>query len=175
MAKGPRYAVKFRRRRENKTDYKNRLALLKSNLPRVVLRKTNKQIIAQLIEYKISGDVTKVHISSKDLQKAGWTHSAKNLQAAYLTGLLLSKKAKGLKIKKAVLDLGLQSSTKGNTLYAALKGMADAGLEIPHDTKLFPSEKRINGEHLKNKKVAQDFEKLKTKLVKAPAGTKKAE
>jgi len=175
MAKGPRYAVKFRRRRENKTDYKNRLALLKSNLPRMVLRKTNKQIIAQIIEYKVSGDKTKAHICSKDLQKAGWKHSAKNLQAAYLTGLLLGKKSKDLKIKKAVLDLGLQSSTKGNVLYAALKGTIDAGLEVPHDTKLFPSEERIKGEHLKDKKVAQDFEKIKTKLVKVPAGTKKAE
>jgi len=75
-------------------------------------------------------------------------------------------KTKDKKIKKAVLDLGLQSSTKGNKLYAALKGVLDAGIEIPHDTKLFPSEERIKGEHLKDKKVAQDFEKLKNKLIK---------
>jgi len=166
MATGPRYAVKFRRRREGKTSYKTRLALLKSNLPRLVIRKTNSQIIAQIVDYKEKGDLTKAHVNSKDLQKLDWKNSISNTPAAYLTGLLLGKKAKDKKIKKAVLDLGLQSSTKGNKLYAALKGVLDAGIEIPHDTKLFPSEERIKGEHLKDKKVAQDFEKLKNKLIK---------
>ena len=164
MATGPRYAVKFRRRRQGKTSYKTRLALLKSNLPRLIIRRTNTQMIAQIINYKEKGDVTKVHATSKDLQKLGWKNSLSNIPAAYLTGLLLGKKAKEKKIKKAVLDIGLQSSTKGNKIYATLKGVLDAGIEIPHETKLFPSEKRIKGEHLKDKKVAQDFEKIKNKL-----------
>jgi large subunit ribosomal protein L18 len=165
MATGPRYAVKFRRRREAKTDYKHRLALLKSNLPRLIVRKTNKQLIAQIVELKPAGDITKAYANSKQLVKAGWKHSTSNIPAAYLTGLLIGKKAKEKKIKKAVFDIGLQESTKGNKLYAVLKGVLDSGLDIPHDTKLFPSEERIKGEHLKDKKAAQDFEKVKSKLV----------
>ncbi|MDK2384746.1 MAG: 50S ribosomal protein L18, partial [Candidatus Korarchaeota archaeon] len=38
MARSARYKVRFRRRREGKTDYKKRLALLKSGLPRMVVR-----------------------------------------------------------------------------------------------------------------------------------------
>ena len=45
MATGPRYAVKFRRRREGKTDYKKRLNLLKSELPRFIVRISNKYIL----------------------------------------------------------------------------------------------------------------------------------
>jgi large subunit ribosomal protein L18 len=166
MATGPRYAVKFRRRRQGKTSYKTRLALLKSNLPRLVIRKTNTRLIAQIVDYKEKGDLTKVHVTSKDIQKLGWKNSISNTSAAYLTGLLLGKKAKEKKIKKAVLDVGMQSSTKGNKLYAVLKGVLDAGIDIPYDAKLFPSEERIKGEHLKDKKVAQDFEKVKNKLSK---------
>ncbi|MBT3583115.1 50S ribosomal protein L18, partial [Candidatus Woesearchaeota archaeon] len=48
MASGPRYTVKFRRRRAGKTNYHNRLALLLSRKPRLVIRKTNKYIICQI-------------------------------------------------------------------------------------------------------------------------------
>ena len=37
---------------------------------------------------------------------------------------------------------------------AALKGVIDAGVEIPADTETFPSDDRINGEHLKVKNDA---------------------
>ncbi|MEK6971848.1 MAG: 50S ribosomal protein L18, partial [Thermoproteota archaeon] len=41
---------------------------------------------------------------------------------------------------------------------AALKGVIDAGLEIPADQETFPSADRIKGEHLK---VKNDTEKIK--------------
>ena len=41
MTSGPTYKVAFKRRREQKTDYKKRLAVLKSKKDRVVLRVTN--------------------------------------------------------------------------------------------------------------------------------------
>ena len=44
MAKGKRYSVKFRRRREGKTNYKKRLAFVKSDLPRLVVRRSNKYL-----------------------------------------------------------------------------------------------------------------------------------
>ncbi len=40
MAMDARHRVSFRRRREGKTDYRARLALIKSNLPRAVVRRT---------------------------------------------------------------------------------------------------------------------------------------
>ena len=39
-----------RRRREHKTNYTKRLILLKGKVPRLVVRKTNKYIILQIIE-----------------------------------------------------------------------------------------------------------------------------
>jgi len=42
MATGPRYKVPMRRRREVRTDYHQRLRLLKSGKPRLVARKSNK-------------------------------------------------------------------------------------------------------------------------------------
>ncbi|MDD1717818.1 MAG: 50S ribosomal protein L18, partial [Methanoregulaceae archaeon] len=49
MAAGPRYFVRFRRRREGRTDYYRRMKLIVSDRPRMVVRRTNRQIIVQLI------------------------------------------------------------------------------------------------------------------------------
>ena len=48
MAKGPRYHVPFRRRREGKTDFRKRLRHLQSGMPRLVVRKTNTKVIVQV-------------------------------------------------------------------------------------------------------------------------------
>ena len=42
----------------------------------------------------------------------------------------------------------LPTYPSGNRAYAALKGMVDAGMEIPHSEEVLPSEERINGEHI---------------------------
>ena len=44
---------------------------------------------------------------------------------------------------------------------AALKGIIDAGLEIPADDETFPSDDRINGEHLK---VKNDVKNIKSTI-----------
>ena len=49
MATGPRYFVPFRRRREGKTDYYQRTRLIVADVPRMVVRKTNRHIIVQLV------------------------------------------------------------------------------------------------------------------------------
>ena len=41
-----------RRRHQRKTDYKKRIALLKSEKPRIVVRKTNKYILSQYKNFK---------------------------------------------------------------------------------------------------------------------------
>jgi large subunit ribosomal protein L18 len=49
MGHGPRYRVPWRRRREGKTNYYKRLKLIRSGKPRLVVRRTNKYIIAQIV------------------------------------------------------------------------------------------------------------------------------
>lgn len=161
-----RRTVPYRRKREGKTNYKKRLELLKGERHRLVIRKTNKHIILQLVDYHPDGDKVIVGVSSKKLEGMGWQHSAKNTPACYLTGLLLAKLAKEKKVTDAILDLGLQTPLKGSRLYAALKGAIDGGLAIPASDEVFPAEDRIAGKHLTNKDVAANFEKLKTTINK---------
>ena len=66
------YLVSFRRRREGKTNYKKRLALVKSGLPKLVVRKSNRYIVCQLIQFDPRGDKVLLHVNSKQLEKFGW-------------------------------------------------------------------------------------------------------
>ncbi len=166
----PTYKMQFRRRREFKTNYKKRLTLLKSRKPRLVVRKSLKYIRAQIIEYDEKGDKTIASVVSSELKKLGWNFACDNTPAAYLTGLLIGKKAKEKKIDEVVLDAGLHTSTKGSRIYAVVKGAVDAGLKLPYDPVVLPSDERISGKHIAdyNKKVADmpaEFEKIKKKII----------
>lgn len=78
--------------------------------------------------------------------------------------MLLGKKIKKAnKESKAILDIGLHRNVKKSRIYAVLKGLIDTGLEIKYKKEVFPDEKRIRGEHLKNK---IDFEKIKENILK---------
>ncbi|MBU5678551.1 MAG: 50S ribosomal protein L18 [Candidatus Aenigmatarchaeota archaeon] len=140
---------KLKRRVKKKTDYYQRLGLLKSKLPRLVVRKSLKNILAQVVEYKPQGDHIITSSISKELRKYGWK-GGNNLPAAYLTGLLIGLKAKKLGIKKVILDIGLQRSVKGSKIYALAKGCLDAGIEIPIGDEVMPIEDRIKGKHIEN-------------------------
>lgn len=149
MATGPRYRVAFRRRREGKTNYRRRKALVLSGLPRFVVRCTLKRVITQMIRAEIVGDKVLVCADSRELARQyGWLGNCSNLPAAYLTGLLCGLKAFASGVKEAVLDIGLQSPTKGAKLFATLKGALDAGVLVPHDAGVLPSEERIQGQHI---------------------------
>ena len=152
--------MKFRRERELKTDYKKRLALLKSRTARLVVRVSNKNVVCQLIEHSENGDKVLASGSSKELQKLGWTTARANTPAAYLTGYLCGKKGKG-KVEKAILDMGFQSIIKGSKVFAALKGAVDAGVDIPHDASVLPSPERLEGAHMKGDVKAQVAEMKK--------------
>jgi len=93
--------VKFRRRNEHRTDYHARLGMIKSGIPRVVARKTNKYIILQLVESKEAQDFVLCTANSRELIKYGWPEPAsgslKSVPAAYLDGYLLGTKIKKLK------------------------------------------------------------------------------
>jgi large subunit ribosomal protein L18 len=159
-----------RRRRESKTDYSKRLKLLKSGKSRLVIRKTNKYIIAQYVESLQAKDKIILGVTSKELLKFGWPENAKSslktLPAAYLTGFLISKKIQEKKLDIPILDSGMIRNIHKNKIYAFLKGTIDSGLQIKTSEKkdIFPVETRIKGEHLKNKNVAENFEKIKSNI-----------
>ena len=161
--------VPYRRKREGKTDYHKRLQLLLSDKPRIVVRKTNTKLIVQLVRYVPAGDVVICSATPKDLQQAGWTFNCKNTPAAYLLGLALGKKALQQKVSEAIVDLGLHAAIKGSKLYAVVKGCIDAGLQIPHDPAVFPSEDRIQGKAIAGYvkqagQITTIFEHVKKKL-----------
>ena len=148
MAKNSRYCVPFRRRREGKTDYKARKALVLSGKPRFVARKTLRNVIAQIVVARPHGDEVLVSAHSRELKKYEWKASGGNLPAAYLTGLLCGLKAKAQGVKEAILDVGLHSPSKGARIFVVLKGVLDAGIHVPHSEEKLPDEKRIQGEHI---------------------------
>ena len=149
MARGPAYTVPYRRRREGKTDYRLRKKLIISKMPRLVVRKTNKHIITQLVEATVIGDIVITSAHSQELRKKyGWLGDLNNLPAAYLTGLLCGLRAADKGVKKAILDIGLHTSSRGAAVFAAMKGFVDAGVEVPHNESILPDESRIRGEHI---------------------------
>ncbi len=147
MATNKPKLVPFRRKREQRTNYKKRRALLESQKPRLVIRKTVGNTIAQVINYHPVGDAVVTTFKSDLLRKYGWKGNTANLPAAYLTGYAVAKRAQAKGVVEAVLDLGLQSKTSSR-LFACLKGAIDAGLKIPHDASVFPDESRLFGEHI---------------------------
>jgi large subunit ribosomal protein L18 len=148
MADSPRYALPYRRRREGKTDYKLRRALIKSGKPRAVVRLTNQYVTVQITDAAITGDVVRASASSKELPSLGWKGGLGNLPAAYLTGALAARRAAAKGIKEAILDIGLKGATKGSKLFAVLKGLADSGLTVPHSPERLPPMDRIGGGHI---------------------------
>lgn len=170
----------YKRKSERRTDYRARLKLLSSGKTRLVIRKTLNNMIIQFVDYSIKGDKVLVSCHSSELRKLGWKANTGNVPAAYLTGLLAGAKAKKKNIKKAILDMGIFSG--GNRIYAALKGIADSKIEIPHSPEIYPKEDRIQGKHIvsyiqtsKNKtqftkykpeKIKEEFEDIKNKILK---------
>lgn len=163
MGEGPRYRVAFRRRREGRTDYRTRLALIKSRKTRVVVRRGSRTITVQFVDFDEKGDIVRAAATSHDLEQHGWGKSTTATPAAYLTGLLAGSRAKAKGIGEAVLDLGRAQPVKGGRLFAALKGVLDAGVEVPHDTKVLPDPKRLQGEHLPDAPMAL-FKKVQSAI-----------
>ncbi|HII85951.1 TPA: 50S ribosomal protein L18 [Candidatus Bathyarchaeota archaeon] len=147
MAKGASYRVQPRRRREGKTDYRARKALVMSRKPRLVARSSIKNVSVQVVVAKQIGDEVLAAAHSRELKKYGWKAPGGNVPSAYLTGLLCGLKAKDAKVTEAVLDLGLVRPTKGSRSFAILSGALEAGLEIPHaEEKLMKD--RTKGDHV---------------------------
>ncbi len=141
----------FRRRKAGLTDYRRRLKLLRGRKPRAVVRVSNTRSTCQLVSWAADGDLVTVSLTGSDLVKNhGWPADAslKSVPASYLVGYAMGKAALASGSDEAVLDIGLGASTRGGRVYAALKGMIDAGLDIPHSEQVFPEEDRLNGAHI---------------------------
>lgn len=155
---------RFNRRTRQQTDYQLRLRLLKSNLTRIVVRRSNKNTLVQFVEYSENGDKIITSAKSNDLKKLGYTLNTGNLVASYLTGYLAGKKAiKNKAGEDCIVDLGLQNSLYGTRLFAAVKGAIDAGVKVRVSDVVFPSQDRIEGKHL----TAKDAEKIIDKTKKS--------
>ncbi len=177
MARSARYRVSFRRKRIGKTDYRQRVKLLLSRTPRLVVRPGSRGLTAQLISYSLQGDMVLASAHSRELGKYGWKGAGSNIPAAYLVGLLCGKRAMEKKHKKAIFDLGFQAPMKGGRMFTVLKGALDAGLEVPHEEDALPREARIRGEHVSkyagllkgdSKKVFSDYFKRKLDPAELP-------
>jgi large subunit ribosomal protein L5e len=102
-----RFQVKYKRRREGKTDYYARKRLVtqdknKFGTPkyRFVVRFTNKDIICQVVSSKIKGDICHAAAYSHELPRYGCPVGLTNYSAAYCVGLLCARRL----LKKFGLD-----------------------------------------------------------------------
>ncbi|KAB2075278.1 hypothetical protein ES319_A07G212000v1 [Gossypium barbadense] len=153
-----RFQVKFKRRREGKTDYRD--PSYQSGQ-----EQTNKDIVAQIIHASISGDIVLAAAYSHELPHYGLDVGLTNYAAAYCVGLLLARRVlKQLEMDteyegnveftsfrqmdnnhvqiiagsfRALLDVGLVRTTTGNHVFGVLKGALDGGVDIPHSEKRF--------------------------------------
>jgi len=159
-ARGRMHVVNFRRRREGRTDYAKRLALLKSGKPRMVVRKSNKYVTVQFVKFGEKGDETIASATTMELKKIGFPGKC-NTPSAYLAGIAAAKKARAKGVGEFVLDIGRQTASRGSIVFAALKGALDAGLKTSHAPEMIPSEDRIKGSHLN---CAAQFEEARKKI-----------
>jgi large subunit ribosomal protein L18 len=164
MSTGPRFRVHFRRRREGRTDYRVRLKLLKSGRPRAVVRLSEHRVRVSVVEFNPGGDRVLATADSAELGGIEFpSGSLASTPAAYLTAYLAGLRAKAGGREEAVLDVGLRRPTAGGRLAAALKGLLDSGLRIPHGEEGFPSADRLNGSHLPHK-LPQPLDAYRQKL-----------
>merc|ERR1712216_645728 len=161
-----RFQVKYKRRREGKTDYyarkrlvtqdKNKFATPKY---RFVVRFSNKDIICQVVSSKITGDICHGAAYASELKRYGLPVGLTNYSAAYCVGLLCARRL----LKKYGLDDKFEGTPEVTAEFEdcfvhgndedgpnAFKALLDGGLEIPHSEKKFygydPDEKEYSAE-----------------------------
>jgi len=135
---------------------------------RLIVRITNRYILTQVAYATIAGDKIVAQATSKDLAEYGCSVGLKNYAACYATGLLIARRTlkkfgldETIKGKeeidgedfhiededvdqrpfKVILDVGIRRTCVGSRMWGILKGAADGGLHVPHNTKNFPGYK----------------------------------
>ena len=153
------YSKILRRLREEKTNYKKRGTMLMCKRDFITVNITNENTQVQILKPGMTGDKVIATAHSRYLLEKGWKGSRKSVPAAYLTGYLAGKKALGQGANYAILYTGTKKYTQ--RMAAALKGVIDAGVQVPASEETFPSEDRINGEHLT---VKNEVSKMKSTI-----------
>ena len=153
------YSKILRRLREEKTNYRKRSTMLMGKRDFIAVTISNQNTQVQVLTPGMTGDKVVSSAHSRYLIEKGWKGSRKSISAAYLTGYLAGKKALSQGAKDAILYTGTKRYTQ--RMAAALKGVIDAGLEVPASEETFPSEDRINGEHLT---IKNDIPKMKSTI-----------
>ncbi|KAG1656413.1 hypothetical protein FOA52_009391 [Chlamydomonas sp. UWO 241] len=105
-------SVKYRRRRQGKTDYRARLRLVKQDKNkynthkyRFVVRFSKKDVTCQIVYTTIAGDVCMAAAYSHELPGYGLSCGLTNYAATYATGLLCAR--------RVLTKLGLADTYKG--------------------------------------------------------------
>ena len=132
-----RFQVKLRRRREGKTDYYARKRLIfqaknKYNTPkyRFVVRRTNRNIVCQVIYATLLGDRVLCEAQSKELKRFGLEAGLSNYSAAYGTGLLLARRLlKQVGLDKLYKGVG-EATGQDFDVYKDMETRASKGEEI---------------------------------------------
>ncbi|MDP6661482.1 MAG: 50S ribosomal protein L18 [Candidatus Thalassarchaeaceae archaeon] len=151
MARGRNQRLRFKRRRNAETDYHRRMRMLRGGVPRAVVRVSNTQVTCQLVSFDAGGDRVLASVTGKTLvNKHKWPSDAsrKSVPACYLAGMALAKSALAAGHSEAILDIGLAAASRGSRAFAALRGMVECGLEIPHSEEVLPSDDRVSGSHI---------------------------
>lgn len=137
-----RFQVKFRRRREGKTDYFARKRLVvqdknKYNTPkyRMIVRFSNSDVTCQVAYARLEGDVVIAAAYAHELPRYGVKVGLTNYAAAYCTGLLLARRI----LQKFKLDTVYEGNkTIDGTMYSvednddgpgAFRACLDVGLK----------------------------------------------
>lgn len=136
----------LRRLREKKTNYRKRRGLLMSKSPFITVNITNENAHVQVHKAEMRGDKVIASAHSRYLISKGWKGSRKNIAASYITGYLAGKKAAASGTTSAILYSGTRPYTQ--RMAAALKGVVDAGLDVPASPESFPPKERLEGTHL---------------------------
>ena len=157
----------FKRKRLGLTDYRKRYRLVKSDIPRLVVRPSGKGGTVQLVRFDPSGDRVLKTVTPSNLVKEGLSLKRNNTSVFYLMGFSMGKYAVSAGIDQAILDTGRHVLSKGGKITATIKGFVDAGGNLPHDESILPDDGRIQGKHLKSKKaqtsVKEGIKKLEEK------------
>lgn len=155
------YQARRKMVRQDKNKYNNKKY-------RLIVRFTGRKVICQVAYATIAGDKIVAQAISTELSKFGIPVGHKNYAAAYATGLLIARRTlkkfgldetfKGKeeidgdeyhvedeetdqRPLKCILDVGIRRTCVGARMWGALKGAADGGLHVPHNTKNFPGYK----------------------------------
>jgi len=140
-----KYRMIKKRRRAAVTDYRKRVALLMGGMPRIVIRRSNRNITMQIVNFQPDGDRILAGINSNELRRYDWP-SRSNTPTAYLTGLALAQKAKKLNLGETVVDIGIYKPGKTSVVFAAARGAVDGGLKVRNSIEFDAN--RLKGAHI---------------------------